>query len=140
MMDKENNFITLAECPNPNVLVWGRSGQGKTYFFCREIEREVRKGKKVLIIDYSGSYTSEELEKNQIKIETIKVFNLAKTPFYWFSYYETEKEFSANLSDSLASVLNIDSSSSNTANNRIRYSSLPIIQEVVSHNYSFSNF
>lgn len=109
MMDKENNFITLAECPNPNVLVWGRSGQGKTFFFCREIEREVRKGKKVLIIDYSGSYTSEELEKNQIKIETIKVFNLAKTPFYWFSYYETEKEFSANLSDSLASVLNIDS-------------------------------
>lgn len=109
MTDREENKVTMSEIPNPNVLVWGRSGQGKTYYFCREIERELKRGKRNLILDYSGSYTKEELEKNGVVIENVKIFNLAEKPYYWFPYYETDEEFAANLSDSLASILNINS-------------------------------
>lgn len=109
MRDLDGNLITLSETPNPNVVVWGSSGQGKTYFFCREIERAVRENKHVLIIDYSGSYTKEELEKNKFPVEKTEEFNLAKNPFYWFSHHETEQEFTANLADALIAVWRVES-------------------------------
>lgn len=66
MHDLEGHFVELCEKPNPNILIWGSSGQGKTYFCCRRIEEILKVGKRVIIIDFSGSYTKKELMKNKI--------------------------------------------------------------------------
>ena len=51
LKDQEGNTINLSENPNGHLLVLGRSGAGKTYFYCRKIEAEIEKGKKLYIFD-----------------------------------------------------------------------------------------
>lgn len=66
LKDVENNFIRMSERPNRHLLIMGQSGSGKTYFVNRKIEEEVEKGNKVIIFDYSGSFTLKELEKAHV--------------------------------------------------------------------------
>ena len=63
IVDTENNYIYLAETPNSHLLIMGQSGSGKTYYCNRKIEQEIQKGKGVLIFDYSGSFTVNELKR-----------------------------------------------------------------------------
>lgn len=64
LTDIEKNTVTLSENPNPHLLILGVSGSGKTYYLIRKTEEALLKGKKVLIFDYSASYTQEELRKD----------------------------------------------------------------------------
>lgn len=110
MRDIEGNTIKICSIPNPNILIWGRSGQGKSYCCCRRIEEAVQEGKQVLIIDYSGSYTEDQLRKNRSNIlAKIEIINVRQTSFSWMPPYETEEELVSNLSDVLVEVLKVES-------------------------------
>lgn len=110
MTDREGNFIKLSKFPNPNILVWGRSGQGKTYFCYRKIEESVAEGERILILDYSGSYTQQEMERADFQFcSAVREFNLYRAPFYWISPYEDERALVSDIADALVSVLAIRS-------------------------------
>lgn len=61
--DREDNEVKLSEKQNAHLLILGCSGSGKTYFVCRKLEQEVKRGKKIIVFDYSQSYTLPELRK-----------------------------------------------------------------------------
>lgn len=110
MTDLEDNKIFLADIPNPNVLICGRSGQGKTWYCCRQIEEAYEAGKNVLIIDYSGSYTEQELTRNAYKyLRETQVFHFQNGGFGWVSKSKTREDSCAELADALISVLGIES-------------------------------
>lgn len=110
MKDFEGNEIKLRAEPNLHMLVWGQSGQGKTYYCCRKIEEAVQEGKRCLILDFSGSYSEKELKKNQVtKQEHIQIFNPRKHPFYFFIQITEKEKFIADLADALSNVLGIKS-------------------------------
>lgn len=110
MFDLEKNQIQLAETPNSHILVWGRSGQGKTYCLCRKMEKVYEEGGNIFVVDFSGSYTERELQKNCFKYteKKTRIFDLAESPFFCSLHFEisrTQKE----ISDSLIAVLHIES-------------------------------
>lgn len=108
MYDAEGRMIKICNIPNPNLLIWGKSGQGKTYFCCRKIEEAIKSGKKVLIIDYSGSYTRQEMTKNQYRFMTeTRFINVYEGSFVWRPPYEEEDTMIANLSDTLMDILHV---------------------------------
>lgn len=110
MHDLEGHFVELCEKPNPNILIWGSSGQGKTYFCCRRIEEILKVGKRVIIIDFSGSYTKKELMKNKILfLEKIQVLNPYVEKMEWGISSEDEESMISNLSDTLIEILRIES-------------------------------
>lgn len=110
MRDKENNVIEFNHRPNEHIFLWGQSGQGKSYFICRQIEQEAKAGKKVLVLDYSGSYTEEELEKNGIADrDQVKIWDICKIPQVWRVPSTKKEEYKAILADSIAAALKIQS-------------------------------
>lgn len=110
MKDKEGNIINLAAIPNPHILVLGRSGQGKTYFCCRRVEQEIEAGKRVLVLDYSGSYTKQELKKSCFKYEKETVlYEPYCNPLYWFVSCENTEKLACDIADILTKILRIES-------------------------------
>lgn len=110
MYDVEGNEIKLCSEPNANLLIWGRSGQGKTYLCCRKIEELVRQGRRVLILDYSGSYTKSELLRNRYCFfDKTQFINPYEYMFVWSPPYEDDEAMIVNLSDTLIEVTNIRS-------------------------------
>lgn len=110
MRDREGNVIEMAEIPNEHTLIWGQSGQGKTYFSCRQIETEVSKGKRVLVVDFSGSYSLKELQKNKVKfIDRLEIRDVSKDALYWKVPCQDKENFIAILSGALLECLNITS-------------------------------
>ncbi|OUP79513.1 hypothetical protein B5F07_21930 [Lachnoclostridium sp. An169] len=84
MIISEKNEILLLDKPNGHLLVLGMSGVGKTFFLCRKMEDEVRRGKRVLIFDYAASFTDLELGKNQFQVnERVRVINPMETELPW---------------------------------------------------------
>lgn len=82
--DLDGNKINLCESPNGHVLVLGKSGMGKTYFACRQIETEISRRQKVLLIDFSYSYTQSELHKAKFRyMEKTKTFSLYTEEMKW---------------------------------------------------------
>lgn len=67
--DLEGHRIRLAEVPNGHMLVLGQSGCGKTYFCCHRLEEIVEEGGNALVVDYSNSYSREELVNHKVQIE-----------------------------------------------------------------------
>lgn len=65
MRDLVGNNIYLQPVPNQHVLLTGKSGMGKTYAIVRMLENHVKNKKTALILDFSGSFTEKELEKEQ---------------------------------------------------------------------------
>ena len=75
--DLENRKIKMMYKPNAHQLITGKSGTGKTYYCCRKLEEEIKKNKAILLIDYSNSYTYEELQKNKFRYENkMEIFEL----------------------------------------------------------------
>lgn len=68
--------IHLQNTFNAHELYLGKSGSGKTWAICRRVEELYSFGKKILILDYSGSYTVEELEKSGLSTEYLHVIDL----------------------------------------------------------------
>lgn len=67
LKDLDGNKVKLSEKPNSHFMILGQSGMGKTFLLCRKIEEEIRLGKSILIMDFSGSYTEKELRKNRLQ-------------------------------------------------------------------------
>lgn len=108
MRDIEGNSIRLAHEANGHLLVWGRSGEGKTYFCQRKIEEYLEDGKRILILDFSGSYTKEQLEKNNFKyIEDVAEFSPYKNPFFLMARFDNFENFSEHLSHALLPLLGV---------------------------------
>lgn len=108
MKDLEGNSINLLHEPNGHLLVWGRSGQGKTYFCQRKIEEECRSGKRVLILDFSGSYTKEQLAKNGFAcMDDVIEFSPYRSPFYLMTLFDNSKILGESLSNALLPLLGI---------------------------------
>lgn len=99
--------MELLDIPNPHLLVLGRSGAGKTYFACRQIEEQYKHGNRIYIFDYSASYTLSELEKNRFKyLDVLETINPMQTEMCWnFS----GKNIEGSLVDALLRGLKIQS-------------------------------
>lgn len=98
--------IILSKTPNPHLLVWGSSGMGKTYFLCRKLEEESKTKRKTLVIDYTGSYTREELKKAHFELPVLE-YNPFQKPLYWSVDACNEQDFASHLTDILVSSLEI---------------------------------
>lgn len=84
LISEEGYAIKLTEKPNGHLLILGLSGTGKTYFLCRKMEEDVNNGKRIIVWDYSASYSDSELEKNQFGgTGEIKIFNPCKSELKW---------------------------------------------------------
>lgn len=85
LRDREGNEVILSEKPNAHLLILGCSGSGKTYFVCRKLEEELKKGKKILIFDYSESYTLSELDKAGFRnTNMVRIFKPLEHDMNWF--------------------------------------------------------
>lgn len=63
--DIEGHKVTLAEGANPHITITGASGEGKTTAaICLLNEIGNDRDQKVLVIDQSGSYTSQEMKEH----------------------------------------------------------------------------
>lgn len=111
LLDKENHKIQLLDQPNRHMLIWGQSGQGKTYYCCRRIEDEVRAGRRVLIFDYSGSFTEGELQKSEFQYSADRVsnFDIFQAPYFWMAQCTDRGLLIEDLRDALVSTLGITS-------------------------------
>ena len=92
-------------------MTWGQSGQGKTYFLCRRAEEYVSEGKKILIIDYSGSFTQKELaEKNFKYQDKIHCYQIdEKSPLTWQLRIKNRRDFKKDITDTFLEVLGCES-------------------------------
>lgn len=69
--------IHLSKTTNSHELYLGKSGSGKTWAICRRVEELYNLRKRILICDYSGSYTVEELKKSGLSVEYLQIIDLA---------------------------------------------------------------
>lgn len=107
MIVSERNKIILIDKPNGHLLVLGMSGSGKTFFLCRRMEDALSNGKKVLIFDYTASFTDVELAKNQFQAnERVRVINPLETKLTW-AYRGAD--LPAAILNALTKSLNIES-------------------------------
>lgn len=91
---------------NNHMLTYGMTGQGKTFFLNREIEARYRKGKKILILDFSGSYLEGEMLKNQFMyLDQIKRFDLSESNMQWVLQDEVQDVLVKDIADSLCEIL-----------------------------------
>lgn len=110
MYDREGNQIILSEIPNAHSLIWGRSGQGKTFYCLRKIEEEIARGKQVAVFDYTNSYTADELSRgNFIFQDKIQSLNPFDREVEWKMRVRSLESFVMDLKDTLILVLNITS-------------------------------
>ena len=110
MKDKEGNRIQLVGRVNAHILVLGQSGQGKSYYCCRRIENAYKGKQKILILDYSGSYTKQELKKQDFQYEKqMKYLNPFQVPFEWGVKGTNENVFQKDLVDALTESLSVHS-------------------------------
>lgn len=108
-MLKHRNFILeLLSSPNRHTLLWGGSGYGKSYCCYRIIETEFGMHRKILVIDFSGSYDEHEIRKADLQIPHT-IWNPYHTPFYWRTTVNSEEEFISKIVDILVIVLGITS-------------------------------
>lgn len=71
--------ISLASVPNAHCLLFGQSGSGKTVGLNILIEKAMGEGHRVLVVDYSDSFTLEEIEKAKVlNVEDVDFKDLSK--------------------------------------------------------------
>lgn len=110
LRDMEGHKIQIAREGNGHILVYGKSGQGKTYFLCRMLEEYCKIGKKVLIIDFSGSYTEAQLKKNNFSdLDEVKRYDLMKQVLVWHYRVKEDELFYNDVLDILCRLLKCNS-------------------------------
>ena len=108
--DLEGHRIHLTKEGNGHMLVLGNSGQGKTYFLCRMLEKYCEERKKVLILDFSGSYSQTELHEKKFKYpERVRRYNLTNGKFCWMYRASSQEMVAGDLNDALLCCLHINS-------------------------------
>lgn len=111
MTDREKNNVTMVEEINPHMLVLGKSGTGKTFFLMNHVENSVKEGKRINILDFSGSYTETEIaKKNPNLFGKISFFGgHDKTPIVWKNNYQSKLSFCEDVADSIIKILDVKS-------------------------------
>ena len=101
--DKEGHEVHLMGEANGHKLIYGNSGQGKTFFLMRELESYCEQGKTILILDYSGSFTEKEMvEKKFLYPDKVKRFNLdEEESFQWTFCADSIELCIKNVADAL---------------------------------------
>lgn len=106
LIDTEQNLVEINPIENNHIKIIGKSGSGKTYWSCRQIEK-ICTDTPVLIIDFSGSYTKDELTKNDFRHDVaLKFFNPKEKTIF---IPANELEICDNVTDSLIISLKIKS-------------------------------
>lgn len=100
--------IRLSGIPNAHLLILGKSGMGKTYFQCQQIEEGMKMALKTLIVDFSGSFTRKELEKFGFKgMEQAEYIDVANSTIH-IPFLEGEKKWDIErIAKALAEVFNV---------------------------------
>lgn len=107
--DLNNQRITLAEGENGHILVLGKSGYGKSYFCIHQLEEFIEQGKNALIIDYSFSYSKEQLEAHHFSAP-VEEYN-PHTERVCIPVQAAESKLAAKkIASAISSALNIRSS------------------------------
>lgn len=98
--------IHLRYTLNAHELYLGKSGSGKTWAICRRIEELYSSSKKILILDYSGSYTIEELKKSGLSTEYLQVIDLTsqKVKFPIMDGSEADADRIVSLGDNVLGI------------------------------------
>ena len=111
MKDKENNTITVVENINKHYLALGNSGNGKTYWAMQKLNELAEKGKRVMVLDFSGSYTESEVAKsNPGLLGKIKFVGTKESDgINWKNNYTSDSLFYDDVTDSIIKVLGINS-------------------------------
>lgn len=106
LKDREGHEIELTKDGNGHILVYGKSGQGKTYFLCRMLEKYCEEGKRVLIIDFSGSYSHRELQGKHFQyLKNVQRYTISEYGVAWnFRVHDNEK-FIKDVTDALLEAL-----------------------------------
>ena len=100
--DMENHRIDLVKNGSGHMLVYGKSGQGKTYFLCRMLERNFELGKKILILDFSGSYSEKELQKKGFLYGgRVRRYILPGRNLEWNLRVDSDENFQQDVTDAL---------------------------------------
>lgn len=108
--DLEGHKVHLTKEGNNHMLVLGNSGQGKTYFLCRMIEKYCEERKRTLILDFSGSYSQAELYEKKFKYsERVRRYNLIDGEFCWMYRALSQEIVALDLNDALLRCLHINS-------------------------------
>lgn len=120
MKDDYGNVIELSPEPNGHSLFLGQTGQGKTYALCRLSENYCEQGKKMLILDYSGSFTEHELDEKKFKYnKDIKRVNVTTERFEWYFRIRNKKDVACDIADALLGVLRCEAYPQRTLLHRI---------------------
>lgn len=107
LTDIENHRIELAKGGNGHILVYGKSGQGKTYFLCRMLEKYFEMEKKVLIVDYSGSYSERELQDKCFPYRgEVRRYTLPENSLKWKLRVKSDENLWQDITDALLEALN----------------------------------
>lgn len=108
MHDKYGNTYSLPDEFNQNFLVCGDSGSGKSYFDCRVIEDAVKKGKRVVIPDFSESFTEDCLNDNAFSVNArLIVHDPLCKEWTWCSLYDDVNVFCMDVADALTEALEV---------------------------------
>lgn len=142
MRDNHGNIIQLLPEPNGHVLILGQTGQGKTYELCRLVEEYCGQGKRMFIVDYSGSFTEQELEKQGLKDKKcIRRINVAKEEFTWDLRVQNHKDVAADIADALLLVMRCEAYPQHTLLHKVieelfekkRYVNIPEVIRKLEH-------
>lgn len=100
--------IRLAGIPNAHLLILGKSGMGKSYFQCQQIEEGMKMDLKTLIVDFSGSFTRKELEKFGFKgMEQAEYIDVANSTIH-IPFLAGEKKWDIErIAKALAEAFNV---------------------------------
>ena len=91
LKDRFENQIVLRPYTNESILILGKSGYGKTFAMSRLIEEYTDQGESVIILDFSGSYSEEELKKHSFVCELKEIkYGLEKVVLPVFSNVQKE--------------------------------------------------
>lgn len=107
LKDLEGNEVSMEFIENRHIKVTGKSGTGKTYWVCQEIGKFVSDQIPVLIVDFSGSYTDRELEKNFRKNQKISI--ATSNPKMTLVIISAGKNTVENVTDALIQILDVQS-------------------------------
>ncbi len=115
MLMQKNIPIVLSDVPNRHMLIWGKSGFGKSYFGIRKIEEDYGLKRKITVIDYSSSYTESELIRANFKyMDSVLMLNPSQNPIYWECNSKNINYFLHESKDILVKAMNINSYNQST--------------------------
>ena len=111
MKNLEGARVNIVEHMNPHYLVLGKPGAGKTYWSMKNIEKSIEEGKRICVLDFSGSYSIAEVSKsNPALLKKIEFVGTKESGgINWKNIYPTNDLLCDDVTDSVIKILGINS-------------------------------